>query len=64
MGDITKSKESVRLAKEGRRVGTRSNTDLLDAESDLYKSEAGAISAQIGAMEALINLELSVGHKI
>jgi outer membrane protein TolC len=64
MSDISKSKESVRLAKEGRRVGARSNTDLLDAESDLYKSEAGAINAQIGAMEALINLELSVGHKI
>jgi outer membrane protein TolC len=64
VGDILKSKESVRLAKEGRRVGARSNTDLLDAESDLYKSEAGAINAQMGAIEALINLELSVGHKI
>ena len=64
MSDILKSKESVRLAREGRRVGARSNTDLLDAESDLYKSEAGAINAQIGAMEALINLELSVGQKI
>jgi outer membrane protein TolC len=64
INDIAKSQESVRLAREGRRVGARTNTDLLDAESDLYKSEAGAINAQIGALEALINLQLSIGQKI
>lgn len=62
--DISKSKESVRLAKEGRRVGARTNTDLLDAEDDLYKSEAGAINAQLGAIEALINLQIAIGQKI
>ena len=62
--DIAKSKESVRLAGEGRRVGARTNTDLLDAESDLYKSQAGAVNAQLGAIEALINLQTSLGQKI
>jgi outer membrane protein TolC len=62
--DISKSKESVRLAREGRRVGARTNTDLLDAEADLYKSQAGAINAQIGAVEALINLQIATGKKI
>jgi outer membrane protein TolC len=62
--DILKSKESVRLAKEGRRVGSRTNTDLLDAESDLYKSQAGAVNAQIGSIEAFINLENAIGSKI
>lgn len=61
--DIAKAKESVRLAKEGRRVGARTNTDLLDAEADLYKSQAGAVNAQLGAIEELINLQTTIGHK-
>lgn len=64
ISDIAKSQESVRLATEGRRVGTRSNSDLLDAEADLYKSEAGAVNAQFGAIEAFINLQTVLGHKI
>jgi outer membrane protein TolC len=64
LDDIARSKESVRLAREGRRVGARTNTELLDAESDLHRAEAGAVNAQIGAVEALINLELTVGKKI
>jgi outer membrane protein TolC len=62
--DIGKAKESVRLAREGRRVGSRTNTDLLDAETDLFRSQAGAIKAQLGIIEALINLELSTGRKL
>jgi outer membrane protein TolC len=62
--DITRSKESVRLAHEGQRVGARTNSDLLDAEADLYRSQAGAVNAQLGAIEALINLQTSIGQKI
>lgn len=62
--DIGKAKESVRLAREGRKVGARTNTDLLDAESELYRAEAGAITAQMGAIEALINVELSLGQPL
>ncbi|MCB0369992.1 MAG: TolC family protein, partial [Bdellovibrionales bacterium] len=62
--DISRSIEAVRLAKEGRRAGVRTSTDLLDAESDLFRSKAGQIKAQIGAIEALINLELVSGQKL
>lgn len=62
--DIARSKESVRLAREGQRVGARTNTDLLDAEADLYRSQAGAVNAQLGAIEALVNLQTSIGKKI
>ena len=62
--DVTKSRESVRLAQEGRKVGARTNTDLLDAEAELYRAEAGAVTAQMGAIEALINLELSQGRAL
>ena len=62
--DIDKSSESIRLAKEGRRAGTRTTTELLDAELDLFRSKAGQVNAQIGAIEALINLELATGQPI
>jgi outer membrane protein TolC len=62
--NIGKAKESVRLAREGRRAGSRTNTDLLDAETDLYRSQAGSINAQLGLIEALIQLELATGQKL
>ena len=62
--DIERSKEAVRLAHEGRRAGGRTSTELLDAESDLFRSRAGLVTAQMGAIEALINLELVSGQKL
>jgi outer membrane protein TolC len=62
--DVQKSTESVRLAKEGRRVGTRTNTDLLDAETELFRARAGLVNSQIGAIEALINLEVATGQTL
>ncbi len=64
VSDVAKSEESVRLAKEGRRVGARTNTDLLDAESELFRARAGQVNAQVGSIEALINLELTTGQKL
>ena len=64
MSDIDRSKEAVRLAREGRRVGVRTNTELLDAEIDLFRSQAGAVNAQLGALEAKISLELATGQRI
>lgn len=64
LSDVEKSTESVRLAKEGRRVGTRTNTDLLDAESELFRARAGLVNSQIGAIEALINLEVATGQTL
>lgn len=62
--DIEKSTEAIRLAKEGRRAGTRTTTELLDTELDLFRSRAGLVNAQIGAIEALINLELATGRQL
>ncbi|MGE3260682.1 MAG: TolC family protein [Bacteriovoracia bacterium] len=62
--DIQKTNENVRLAREGRKVGARTNTDLLDAETDLHRAQAGAVNAQLGAIEALLRLELAAGKTI
>lgn len=62
--DVIKATESLRLVKEGRRVGARTNTEFLDTETDLFRAKAGQVNAQIGAVEALINLELATGQKL
>jgi outer membrane protein TolC len=62
--DVERSKESLRLAREGRRVGTRTLSDVLDAELDLFRSEAGQVNSQIGAIEAVLNLEMATGRSI
>jgi outer membrane protein TolC len=61
--DIKRSEESVRLAKEGRRVGARTESEILDAEVDLYRSRAGAVKAQVAAVRALVNLQLAEGRR-
>jgi outer membrane protein TolC len=62
--DIARSNEAMRLAREGRKAGARTSTDVLDAELDLFRARAGLVNAQIGATEALINLELASGQKL
>lgn len=64
LNDIIKSEESVRLAEEGLKAGARTNTDVLDAEAELYRAKAGAVNAKMGAIEAILNLELSTGKKL
>jgi len=64
LDDISKATESVRLAREGRKAGVRTNLELLDAETDLFRARAGRVNAQLGAITALINLELSSGQKL
>ena len=62
--DIDRSTEAVRLAHEGRRAGIRTNSEQLDAEVDLARVRAHQVTAQIGAIEALVNLELATGQKL
>ena len=64
LNDVEKARESVRLAKAGRKVGARTNSDLLDAESDFNRAQAGLINSQLGSIEALLNLELATGRRI
>ncbi len=62
--DVAKSTESSRLARVGRKAGARTNTDLLDAEAELFRARASLVNAQMGAIEALIQLELSTGQNL
>lgn len=63
MDDIKRSEESVRLARAGKKVGARTDSEILDAEVDLYRSRAGAVKAQVAAVRALINLQLAEGRR-
>ena len=60
---IESADESVRLANIGLKAGTRTNTDVLDAELDLFRARAGVVRAQLEATEALINLQLASGRR-
>jgi len=62
--DITRSEESVRLAKEEERAGTRTSTETLDAELDLFRAKAGVVNALVNAAEAAIRLELALVREI
>ncbi len=64
LSSIRKAEEAVRLAKGGVKAGTRTNTEVLDAVVDLNRAKAAAIKSQIDAIEALGELELSVGHML
>ena len=59
-----KSREAVRLAKNALRQGTRTNTDVLDAEQDLNFSRLKVVKAQVDAVVSLSNLELALGKRV
>lgn len=59
--DIQRSEEAVRLAKAGQKAGVRTSTEFLDAEVDLFRSKAALVYAQLGAIEALTQIELATG---
>jgi outer membrane protein TolC len=62
--DVDRSVESVRLAREGFKAGTRTSTEVLDAELDLFRARAGVVNAQMDCAEAKVNLELALGRNI
>lgn len=62
--DVSRSEESVRLAKEEERAGTRTATETLDAELDLFRARAGVVNAQVNAAEARVRLELALGRSL
>lgn len=61
---VTQFQESVRLAGIGLRAGTRTHTEMLDAELDLFRARGGLVRAQADAIEALGKLELASGHTL
>lgn len=64
LGTIRESEESVRLAVMGLSAGTRTHTEMLDAELQLFRARAGAVEAQLGAAEAMANLTLYNGKAL
>jgi outer membrane protein TolC len=62
--DVSRSEESVRLAKEEERAGARTATETLDAELDLFRARAGVVNAQVNAAEAKSRLELALGRSL
>lgn len=64
LSSIRKAEEAVRLARGGLKAGTRTNTEVLDAVVDLNKAKASAIKSQLEAIEAIGQLELSLGYKL
>lgn len=64
MRALDESQESVRLATAGVKAGSRTHTEALDAELDLFRARGGVIRAQADAINALGNLELAVGHPL
>lgn len=61
---VEKSTESVRLATLAVKAGTKTHSEALDAELELFRARAGVIKAQIDAAEALANLELALGRRL
>ncbi|HTB21422.1 MAG TPA: TolC family protein [bacterium] len=61
LAEVDKAAESVRLADLGLKAGTRTTTEVLDAELDSFSAAAAVVSAQMDAAEALINLESALG---
>ncbi|MGZ3690079.1 MAG: TolC family protein [Pseudobdellovibrio sp.] len=64
LSSIRKAEEAVRLARGGLKAGTRTNTEILDTVVDLNRARASAVKSQVDAIEALGELELSVGHPL
>jgi outer membrane protein TolC len=62
--DVKRSTESMRLARVGFKAGTQTNTDVLDAEQDLFNARANQIRAQYGALESWIRFELAIGRNV
>ncbi len=61
---VRKSDESVRLATAAVQAGLKTHSEVLDAELELFRARAGVIRAQLGALEAWIQIELASGKNI
>jgi outer membrane protein TolC len=62
--DLKRSEESFRISTVSFQQGRNTITDVLEAETDLFRSRAGVVQSQLDAEEALVELELTVGKDI
>ena len=61
---VDEYQESVRLAQLGFKAGSQTSTEVLDAETDLFRAKAGLVQAQADAAEARYQLELAKGSPL
>jgi outer membrane protein TolC len=62
--DVKRSAESFRIASRSFNQGRKTITDVLEAETDLFRARAGVVQSQLDGEEALVELELTLGKDI
>jgi outer membrane protein TolC len=62
--DLERSQESYRIAELSFQQGRNTITDVLEAQTDLFRARAGVVQSQLDAEEALVKLELTIGKEI
>jgi outer membrane protein TolC len=62
--NLKSSEESFRISGVSFQQGRKTITDVLEAETDLFRARAGVVQAQLDAEEALVKLELTIGKDI
>jgi outer membrane protein TolC len=61
---VEQNEESIRLAIVSVKEGTKTHSEFLDAERDLFRARAGVIQAQLAALEAFSRLEVALGYNL
>lgn len=62
--DVKRSAESFRISTVSFHQGRKTITDVLEAETDLFRARAGVVQALLDAEEARVQLELTIGKGI
>ena len=63
VADVEKSEESLRLTQQGYRLGSRTNSEVLDSLLELFKTRAAVVNAKQACIESLINIEMVLGRR-
>jgi outer membrane protein TolC len=62
--DLKRSEESYRISQASFQQGRNTITDVLEAQTDLFRARAGVVQSQLDAEEALVKLELTLGKEL
>lgn len=62
--EVEKAEEASKMATTGRRAGTLTGAQLLDAEVERFRAKAGLLTAKLSQIEALLKLELITGKNL
>jgi outer membrane protein TolC len=61
--EVARASEAMRLAQASVKAGVMKQSELLDAELDLFRSQGDVIRAQMAVVEAAVAVELSTGAR-